>query len=106
MTTVSPAGRPAAGSSNLTVTVITGCPGDSRRLRATAGCGGLSSTLTPAAGSSLLSTPPEDASPGPASAAASGPASTCSPSAVSCRYAVDTAAGSPAADHTQRTTRI
>ncbi len=34
MTTVSPAGSPVAASSNLTVTVITGCPGDSRRLRA------------------------------------------------------------------------
>ena len=54
MTTVSPAGLPVAGSSNLTVTVVTGCPGDSRRLRATAGCGGLSSTLTAAAGSTLL----------------------------------------------------
>jgi hypothetical protein len=34
MTTVSPAGSPVAVSSNLTVTVITGCPGDNRRLRA------------------------------------------------------------------------
>ena len=33
-TTVSPAGSRVAVSSNLTVTVITGCPGDSRRLRA------------------------------------------------------------------------
>jgi hypothetical protein len=34
ITTVSPAGSPVAESSNLIVTVITGCPGDSRRLRA------------------------------------------------------------------------
>jgi hypothetical protein len=34
MTTVSPAGSPVSVSSNLTVTVITGCPGASRRLRA------------------------------------------------------------------------
>jgi hypothetical protein len=34
MTTVSPAGSPVAVSSNRTVTVITGCPGDNRRLRA------------------------------------------------------------------------
>ena len=34
MTIVSPAGSPVAGSSNLTVTMITGCPGDNRRLRA------------------------------------------------------------------------
>ena len=34
MTTVSPAGSPVVVSSNLTVTVITGCPGDNRRLRA------------------------------------------------------------------------
>jgi hypothetical protein len=34
MTTVSPAGSPVAVSSNLTVTVITDCPGDNRRLRA------------------------------------------------------------------------
>jgi len=32
MTTVSPAGSPVPASSNLAVTVITGCPGDSRRL--------------------------------------------------------------------------
>jgi hypothetical protein len=50
MTTVSPAGSPVTASSNLTVTVITGCPGDSRRLRATDGWGGLISTLTAAAG--------------------------------------------------------
>jgi hypothetical protein len=98
MTTVSPAGLPVAESSNLTVTVITGCPGDSRKLRATAGCGGLISTLTAAAGSSPR-TEPNDVG----SASSSGSAS---PSAASCRYAVDTAAGSPATDHTQRTTRI
>ena len=50
MTTVSPVGAPVAGSSNLTVTVITGCPGDSRRLRATDGCGGLISRVTAEAG--------------------------------------------------------
>ena len=101
MTTVSPAGVPVAGSSNLTVTEITGCPGDSRRLRATAGCGGLISTLTAAAPASV-STDSKDAGPRSASWSASG-----SPSrAASCRYAVDTAAGSPSADQTQRTTRI
>jgi hypothetical protein len=34
MTIDSPAGSPVTGSSNLTVTVTTRCPGDSRRLRA------------------------------------------------------------------------
>jgi len=37
ITTVSPPGSPVPESSNLIVTVVTGCPGDSRRLRATAG---------------------------------------------------------------------
>jgi hypothetical protein len=37
MTTVSPLGAAASVPSNLIVTVVTGCPGDSRRLRATAG---------------------------------------------------------------------
>jgi hypothetical protein len=37
MTTVSPLRAPVSESSNLIVTVVTGCPGDSRRLRATAG---------------------------------------------------------------------
>ena len=37
ITTVSPPGAPVSESSNLIVTVVTGCPGDSRRLRATAG---------------------------------------------------------------------
>ena len=37
ITTVSPLGSPVSESSNLIVTVVTGCPGDSRRLRATAG---------------------------------------------------------------------
>src|SRR6202035_2169146 len=106
MTTVSAAGPPVPGSSNLTVTVITGCPGDSRRLRATAGCGGLISTLTAATGSSLLSTESKDASSGAASGAASRASSPSSPAAGSCRYAMDTAAGSPAADQVQRTTRI
>jgi hypothetical protein len=50
MTTVSPAGSPVPASSNLAVTVITGCPGDSRRLRAIDGWGGLISTLTATAG--------------------------------------------------------
>jgi hypothetical protein len=50
MTTVSPAGSPVAVSSNLAVTTIAGCPGDSRRLRAIEGWGGLISTLTAAAG--------------------------------------------------------
>ena len=59
ITTVRPVAGPPAESANLTVTVITGCPGDSRRLRATAGCGGLISTLTAAAGR-LGSTEPND----------------------------------------------
>jgi hypothetical protein len=46
ITTVSPPGAPVPESSNLIVTVVTGWPGDSRRLRATAGWGGLISTLT------------------------------------------------------------
>ena len=50
ITTVSPVGLPVVASSNLTVTVITGCPGVSRKLRAMAGCGGDTSTLTAAAG--------------------------------------------------------
>jgi hypothetical protein len=37
ITTVSPLRAPVPESSNLIVTVVTGCPGDSRRLRATAG---------------------------------------------------------------------
>src|SRR6476661_3286905 len=37
MTIVSPAGSPVAGSSNLTVTVITGCGGDISTLTAAAG---------------------------------------------------------------------
>ena len=49
-TIVSPVGSPVVASSNLTVTVITGCPGVSRKLRAMAGCGGDTSTLTAAAG--------------------------------------------------------
>ena len=59
MTTVSPAGSAVAGSSNLTVTVITGCPGDNRRLRAIDGCGGDSSTLTAAAGTAFSTVPNE-----------------------------------------------
>jgi hypothetical protein len=59
ITTVSPAGSPVAESSNLTVTVITGCPGDSRRLRATDGWGGIISTLTATAGRAF-STEPND----------------------------------------------
>src|SRR5690242_10907598 len=57
MTTVSPAGSPVAGSSNLTVTVITGSPGDNRRLRAIDGCGGDISTLTAAAGMAFSTVP-------------------------------------------------
>jgi len=37
ITTVSPPGAPVPESSNLIVTLVTGWPGDSRRLRATAG---------------------------------------------------------------------
>ena len=59
MTTVSPAGSPVAGSSNLTVTMITGCPGDNRRLRAIDGCGGDISTLTAAAGTAFSTVPSE-----------------------------------------------
>ena len=59
ITTVSPAGSPVAASSNLTVTVITGCPGDRRRLRAMDGCGGDISTLTAAAGRAFSTEPSE-----------------------------------------------
>ena len=59
ITTVSPAGSPVAESSNLIVTVITGCPGDSRRLRAMDGWGGPISTLTAAAGSAVRVKPNE-----------------------------------------------
>jgi len=48
-----------AESSNLIVTVITGCPGERRRLRAMDGCGGLISTLTAAAGSAVGADPNE-----------------------------------------------
>src|SRR5689334_15554061 len=57
MTAVRPAGSPVAGSSNLTVTVITGSPGDNRRLRAIDGCGGDISTLTAAAGTAFSTLP-------------------------------------------------
>jgi hypothetical protein len=60
MTTVSPAGAPVSESSNLIVTVMTGCPGVSRRLRAMAGCGGLISTLAAAAGTSFSIDPSEE----------------------------------------------
>ena len=59
ITTVSPAGSPVAASSNLIVTVITSCPGDSRRLRAMDGWGGLISTLTAAAGHAVRVEPNE-----------------------------------------------
>ena len=62
MTTVSPAGSPVTALSNLTVTVITGCPGDNRRLRAMDGCGGDISTLTAAAGRAFSTEPSEGAS--------------------------------------------
>jgi len=101
MTTVRPDAVPAAESANLTVTMITGWPGASRRLRATAGCGGLISTLTAAAGRSVSTEPNDEGS-----ESASGPWSASSLADGSCRYAVDTATGSPAADHTHRTTRI
>src|SRR5579875_3724539 len=101
-TTARPAGAAVAGSWNLTVTVIAACPGDSRRLRATDGCGGLISTLTATAGSQS-SGEPEDGESG------SGPVPPpgCPPvsSGASRRYAVDTAAGCPAEAHTVRTTR-
>ncbi len=60
MTMVSPAGVPVSESSNLIVTVMTGCPGVSRRLRAIAGCGGLISTLAAAAGTSFSIDPSEE----------------------------------------------
>jgi hypothetical protein len=59
MTTMSPAGSPVTASSNLAVTTITGCPGDSRRLRATEGWGGHISTLTAAAGRPYSAEPRE-----------------------------------------------
>ncbi len=101
ITTVSPPGAPVPESSNLIVTVISGCPGDSRRLRATAGWGGLISTLT-ATADMAFSAVPNDEKSSPADRSAS---SSSSPG-ESCRYAMDTAAGSSAATHTQRTTRI
>jgi hypothetical protein len=77
MTTVSPIGVPASGSSNLTVTVMTGCPGVSLRLRAIAGCGGLSSTLAAVAGTSFSIDP--SASNG---RSASGPPGSSAPSSA------------------------
>jgi hypothetical protein len=75
MTTVSPAGSPVAMSSNLAVTTITGWPGDSRRLRATEGCGGLISTLTAAAGRPFSVEPTAgNGGSGCSSGSASGPA--------------------------------
>jgi hypothetical protein len=59
MTTVSPVGSPVAVSSNLAVTTIAGCPGDSRRLRAIEGWGGLISTATTAAGTPFSVAPRE-----------------------------------------------
>src|SRR6185436_4176402 len=82
MTIVSPAGSPVAGSSTLTV--ITGCPGDNRRLRAIDGCGGDISTLTAAAGMAF-STVPNDGNSCSASWPASGPGSVSWPASGSLR---------------------
>ena len=60
ITTVSPPGAPGPELSNLIVTVVTGWPGDSRRLRATAGCGGLISTLTASAGLAVSPAPNDE----------------------------------------------
>ncbi|MGH3149948.1 MAG: hypothetical protein ACRDOB_04350 [Streptosporangiaceae bacterium] len=60
MTTVSPAAVPVSESSNLTVTMMTGWPGVSRRLRAIAGCGGHISTLAAPAGTSFSINPSEE----------------------------------------------
>ena len=67
ITMVSPAGSPVAASSNLTVTVITSCPGDNRRLRAIDGWGGDISRLTAAAGRAFSTEPSEGSEgwPGP-----------------------------------------
>jgi len=80
ITTVSPPGAPVPESSNLIVTVVTGWPGDSRRLRATAGCGGLISTLTATAGMAFSPAPNDENC---SSAAGSG--SVFSAAAESCR---------------------
>jgi len=80
ITTVSPPGAPVPESSNLIVTLVTGWPGDSRRLRATAGWGGLISTLTATAGLAVSPAPNgENCSP------ASGSESVSSSAAGSCR---------------------
>jgi hypothetical protein len=110
MTTVSPAGSLVAASSNLAVTTITGCPGDSRRLRAIEGCGGLISTLTAAAGRPF-SAEPRDGNRGAARSSGwtPGPPRASGPSASAsgpCRYAVETATGSPADTQTHRITRM
>lgn len=81
MTTVSPAGAPVSESSNLIVTVMTGCPGVSRRLRAIAGCGGLISTLAAAAGTSFSIDPSEENG-GPSGSSAASPAPSPAPSSV------------------------
>jgi hypothetical protein len=72
MTMVRPTGSPLTASSNLSVTMITGWPGDSRRLRAIEGWGGLSSTLTAAAGSPSFSMEPKEGN-GASSGSPSGP---------------------------------
>jgi hypothetical protein len=82
MTTVSPAGAPVSESSNLIVTVMTGCPGVSRRLRAMAGCGGLISTLAAAAGTSFSIEPSEEngwPACGPSGSSAASPAPSSAP---------------------------
>ena len=80
ITTVSPPGAPVRESSNLIVTVVTGWPGDSRRLRATAGWGGLISTLT-ATASMTFSPAPNDEN----CSLGSGSESVCPSAAGSCR---------------------
>lgn len=88
MTTVSPAGVPVSESSNLTVTVMTGCPGVSRRLRAIAGCGGPISTLAAVAGASFSIDPSEEngwSASGPSASAAPSSAPSSALSGGSCR---------------------
>jgi len=85
MTTVSPAAVPVSESSNLTVTVMTGWPGVSRRLRAIAGCGGLNSTLAAAAGTSFSIDPSEEngwPASGPPALSAPSPAPSPAPSSA------------------------
>jgi hypothetical protein len=80
ITTVSPPGAPWSVASNLIVTVVTGCPGDRRRLRATAGWGGLISTLTATAGMAFTTAPNDENS-----SSAGRPASASASAGESCR---------------------